>query len=298
MSGAGGAAVADMFNRQLHPQEKDLALEIVATARKRGIVNPDGTSISVEQIEGALRSADNKTYGELASSGMIVPLTGTTSTGALYDTTGMILQSDGSGKYWLVQSPSAFLNPPDHIRKLIMETSGGAESPYDWNAPSPGSQRPVVVNRYDAFGPFSPGWNTGDYSAGLPRSDFRSNPDVIFQAGFHVPASAGVGAGYNFSINNGDYSVKPDFIVGSFYDAGASIGIYGDAKYSGPAVVNIGPGIFALQVTPSNPAAWDEKPWYVLSRYINGVAVGVGVGKVAPINVTVDPTYISNGGNK
>ena len=298
MNGAGGAAVADMFNRQLHPQEKDLALEIVATARKRGIVNPDGTSISVEQIEGALRSADNKTYGEQGSSGMIIPLAGTTSTGALYDTTGMILQSDGSGKYWLVQSPSAFLNPPDHIRKLIMETSGGAESPYDWNAPPPGSQRPAVANRYDAFGPFSPGWNTGNYSAGLPRSDFRNNPDVIFQAGFHVPASTGVGAGYNFSVNNGAYSVKPDFIVGSFYDAGASIGIYGDAKYSGPAVINIGPGIVALQITPSNPAAWDEKPWYVLSRYINGVALGVGVGKVAPINVTVDPTYVSNGGNK
>ncbi|GEM_PF-6249916 len=53
-----------------------------------------------------------------------------------------------------------------------------------------------------------------------------------------------------------------------------------------------------MQVTPSNPIAWDEKPWYVPSRYVNGLGVGVGVGKVLPIYVTMNPTYKSGGGEK
>lgn len=92
--------------------------------------------------------------------------------------------------------------------------------------------------------------------------------------------------------------MKPDYMVGGVFDIGLSAGIYGDPQYSGPIVFNFGAGAFSMQVTPSNPMAWDEKSWYVPSRYVNGVGVGVGVGKVLPINVTVDPTYRSGGGEK
>lgn len=92
--------------------------------------------------------------------------------------------------------------------------------------------------------------------------------------------------------------MKPDYMVGGVFDIGLSEGIYGDPQYSGPIVFNFGAGAFSMQVTPSNPMAWDEKSWYVPSRYVNGVGVGVGVGKVLPINVTVDPTYRSGGGEK
>ncbi|WP_313695999.1 hemagglutinin repeat-containing protein, partial [Achromobacter mucicolens] len=296
-SGAGGAAVADMFNRQLHPEEKSLAQRVAADARMKGITNADGSDISADQIESALRAANNSSYGESASSGMVVPLDHTTSSANLFDSTGMSLQGDGGGRYWLVQSSGAMSNPNDTLRQLILANTGNDSSPYSWSAPPPG-QLVVFPQKYDSLGSFSPGWNTGDFSAGIPRSDYRNNPNFIFQGAFHLPASPGVGAGYAASWNKGSFDLKPDYMVGGVFDIGLSAGIYGDPQYSGPIVFNFGAGAFSMQVTPSNPMAWDEKSWYVPSRYVNGVGVGVGVGKVLPINVTVDPTYRSGGGEK
>lgn len=301
VSGAGGASVADMYNRQLHPEEKSLAQEVAAAARRKGITNPDGSDVTVGQIEAVLRAANNSTYGESSFTGMVIPLDGTTPVGAVYDNSGMMLQGDSAGRYWLVQSSSALLNPTDSIRQLVVESSGKDNSPYSWNAPAPGSVVPISLGGYNSLGPFSPGWNTGDYSAGLSRTDFRNNQNFIVQAGFHAPVSPGIGAGYTLSYGSGSYSLKPDCIVGGIFDVGVNAGFYGDSKYSGPAVINIGPGAFAIQLTPSNPAAWADKSWYYFSRYINGVAfgvgVGVGAGVVAPVNVTIDPTYRS-GDNK
>lgn len=113
-----------------------------------------------------------------------------------------------------------------------------------------------------------------------------------------MPASLGVSARYAASWNNGSYELKPDYMVGGVFYIGLSAGIYGNARYTGPTVFNFGAGQFSTQVTPSNPIAWDEKPWYVPSRYVNGLGVGVGVGKVLPIYVTMNPTYKSGGGEK
>ncbi|WMD19452.1 hemagglutinin repeat-containing protein [Achromobacter seleniivolatilans] len=51
-SGAGGALSADMFNRQLHPDEKVLANRIAADAKARGV------DVTAEQIEAQMRRMD------------------------------------------------------------------------------------------------------------------------------------------------------------------------------------------------------------------------------------------------
>lgn len=52
LSGAGGAAVADGYNRQLHPNEKELAKTIATEARAQGL------GYTVEQIEAQMRKMD------------------------------------------------------------------------------------------------------------------------------------------------------------------------------------------------------------------------------------------------
>lgn len=64
MSGADGALSADLYNRQLHPQEKTAAQQIAANAAAQGITNPDGSPITADQIENAMRAANNSQYGE------------------------------------------------------------------------------------------------------------------------------------------------------------------------------------------------------------------------------------------
>lgn len=49
LSGAGGAAVADMYNRQLHPDERTLAKKLAESFKARGM------NVSVEQIEEQMR---------------------------------------------------------------------------------------------------------------------------------------------------------------------------------------------------------------------------------------------------
>jgi len=49
LSGAAGAAVADGYNRQLHPEERDLAKSIAARAKEEGL------SYTVDQIEAQMR---------------------------------------------------------------------------------------------------------------------------------------------------------------------------------------------------------------------------------------------------
>lgn len=281
----------------MHPAEKTLAQKIADDAKARGITNADGSPITVDQIENTMRSANNSQYGESITTGMVVPLNGGTKSSQLYDTTGMLVTSDGAGNNYLVQNPSMLASPSDALRNLIQQDSGGANSPYSWNVPSPqAAQASNVAPKVDPYGPFSPGWNTGDYSAGLPSSDPRDNPTVVVQGGFHLPISPGVAVGPNASWSSGDgtFSIKPDVAVGEIGDAGVAIGLSGDSRYSGPSVVNIGMGKYlGIQVTPSNVTAWDEKSWYDPARYVNGVSVGFGVGYSAPINVTTDPTYQS-----
>ncbi|CAB3926690.1 hypothetical protein LMG3412_05889 [Achromobacter deleyi] len=292
ISGAGGAAVADMFNRQLHPEEVDLAKKVAENARKSGIKNSDGSPISEEQVKNALRAANNTIYEQTILSGMVVSLDLNTQGRDIYDTKGMLLYADGKGGYYLVQDQNMLIPPSEDIRGLIRDQSGKENSPYSWFAPAPGTVANNPIRR-DEINPFSPGWNTGDYSAGLSKTDFRLNPYLIVQAGYHVPTSFGIAQGANasFVVNDRQYVVKPDVLVGGVADFGVNVGIFGDSKYANSGVVNIGLGKYlGVQITPANDVAWVEKPWYSISRYINGLSGGIGLGVTSPVNMTIDPT--------
>ncbi|MGZ9709674.1 hemagglutinin repeat-containing protein [Glaciimonas sp. GNP009] len=72
--GANVGVIADVNNRQLHPDEKTLAKQLAA--------NSDG-KYTVEQVEDAMRSANNKALGEGVDAGAIVDVNG--DTGTVYD---------------------------------------------------------------------------------------------------------------------------------------------------------------------------------------------------------------------
>lgn len=283
------------FNRQLHQPEKTKAQQIAAAAKDQGLMNPDGSPITAAQIENAMRGANNSQYGEIAATGVVVPLNAGTPAGAVYDTARMKLVADSTGSY-LVQDPSMLATPSKALQDLITQNTGGSNSPYSWNAPS---TQNAAGPRIDATGPFTPAANgciTAECAAGMPNSDPRSNPDVTVQAGFHVPVSPGIAVGPNFSYtpSDGSASLKPDVAIGSLGDFGASINFSGDSRYSGPTSVGVGIGkYFGVQVVPSNVTAWQEKSWYDATRYINGVSVGIGAGFSTPVNASVDPTYQS-----
>ncbi|WP_392396181.1 hypothetical protein [Paraburkholderia caledonica] len=135
MSGANGALNANLYNRQLHPEEKSLAQKIAANAAARGIRNADGSPVTASQIENAMRAANNSQYGEIVATGVAVPLNTNTPVGAVYDTTGMKLVSGSSGNY-LVQDPSMLTTPSQMLQDLILANTGGGNSPYSWNDPS------------------------------------------------------------------------------------------------------------------------------------------------------------------
>ncbi|WP_347237467.1 hemagglutinin repeat-containing protein [Paraburkholderia sp. BL17N1] len=294
-AGAFAASNSDMYNRQLHPQEKTLAQKIAANAAAQGITNADGSPVTASQVENAMRAANNSQLGEFVATGVVVPLNANTPANAVYDTTGMKLAMDSTGNY-LVQTPSLLDAPSQTLQNLILQNTGGASSPYSWN---PASSQTATGPRIDAAGPFTPAVNgciTAECAAGLSNSDPRNNPDVSVQAGFHLPLSPGIAVGPNFSYSPSDglASLKPDIALGSLGDLGANISFSGDPRFSGPTSIGVGIGkYFGVQVTPSNVTAWQEKSWYDATRYINGVSIGIGAGFSTPINASVDPTYQS-----
>ncbi len=154
------------FNRQLHPQEKTQAEKITANAKAQGITNPNGSLITVTQVENAMRSANNSQYGETIATGMVVPLDASTPASAVYDPTGMKLTNDGVGNNYLVQDPSMLASPSQAVMNLIQQNTGGTNSPYSWNVQSPEAAQANSTPALPA-NPFAPGWNTGDYAAGF-----------------------------------------------------------------------------------------------------------------------------------
>ena len=111
----GGAAAAfnsDANNRQLHPDEKTLA--------KRLAANSDG-KYTVEQVEDAMRAANNKALGEGVDAGAIVDVNGDTAT--VYDDGAKWSVVWKDGKQQLVQQiPS---NISRDLMTYIAQNSGG-----------------------------------------------------------------------------------------------------------------------------------------------------------------------------
>jgi len=217
LAGAGASSNNERFNRQLHEPEKTKAQQIAATAKAQGLTNADGSPITAAQIENAMRGASNSQYGETITTGMVVPLNASTPANAVYDTAGMKVQNDGAGNNYLVQDPVMLNTPSTTVMNLIQQSTGGANSPYSWSAPStPGTPMPTI----DATGPFSPAPNgciTGDCAAGLPASRQTAPPSVTYTAGI----GGTVVVGYGGSTGVGVY-FTPGF-GNTTFDAG----IYG-----------------------------------------------------------------------
>lgn len=191
-SGAFTGFNTDRFNRQLQPTEKALARRIAEDATRKGLINPDGSVITASQIENAMRSANNSALGESAWTGSVVPLNANTQASAIYDTTGMRVFVDYLGNKYLVQD-SAMLSPPsDGLRDLIVSNTGGKDSPYNWNVPaSEWVSKPIFTDaERGAGGPFSDGWNTGDYSARIRGVGRGIGPDYASVGTGSLSASA------------------------------------------------------------------------------------------------------------
>ncbi|MFL9954606.1 hemagglutinin repeat-containing protein [Paraburkholderia nemoris] len=271
MSGANGALNADLYNRQLHPQEKTAAQQIAANAAAQGITNPDGSPITADQIENAMRAANNSQYGEIAATGVVVPLNANTPASAVYDTTGMKLATDSTGNY-LVQDPSMLATPSKNVQDLITQNTGGASSPYSWGTSTAQAATPKI----DPYGPFSPGWNTGDNSVGfqqpgIPAPDYVAvngnalglagslsmnlhNGQVYVGAGGSVPVAPGasVTLGWlpsNYGLPNAVQGENTDQLLGggSYSVAACAYGACfgGNHAIGGATAVEVGLGIGA-----------------------------------------------------
>ncbi|MEX3949956.1 polymorphic toxin type 22 domain-containing protein [Paraburkholderia sp. EG287B] len=76
----------------------------------------------------------------------------------------MKLVTDSAGSYLVQdQDPSMLATPSKVAQDLITEGTGGASSPYSWGT----SSTQAATLKVDPHGPFSAGFNTGDYSAGF-----------------------------------------------------------------------------------------------------------------------------------
>ncbi|WP_454725880.1 MULTISPECIES: hemagglutinin repeat-containing protein [Cupriavidus] len=203
---AGAAGMADAYNRQLHPQEKDLARQIAQQAVARGIRNPDGSPVTSDQIENAMRSANNSKYGETSATGALVPLNDNTKASQIYDTTGMVVVNDGAGHNSLMQDPSMLVTPSETIQNLIIQNTGGESSQYSWNGPAPDAATSNASNT--PVNPFTPAPNgciTAECAAGLGQQGRGLLPDY---------ATGGV------SVLSGSASATVNLYDGTSYVAG------------------------------------------------------------------------------
>jgi len=178
---AGAAGMADAYNRQLHPQERDLARQIAAQGAKQGITKPDGSPYTSDEIQNAMRSANNSQYGETSATGALVPLNANTKASDIYDTTGMVVVNDGAGHNSLMQDPSMLATPSQTLQNLITQNTGGSNSPYSWNM-TPPDKDSVGGPVYSNNSPY-PGGScaTGECGAGVGPAKISAPPPTTAQ---------------------------------------------------------------------------------------------------------------------
>jgi filamentous hemagglutinin len=150
VQGAATALTVDANNRQLHPEEKALAAQLAAKSSGK---------YTQAQIEEALRASGNSALGEDVTTGVVVPLTKDTPANTIYDTTGMRLTNYGNGQSYLVQAVASQVDSA--LAAYIKSNTGDT---YSWSNGTLGIGSPSVTKPAN---PFAPGWNTGNYSAGL-----------------------------------------------------------------------------------------------------------------------------------
>lgn len=123
-AGAASAFNVDLNNRQLHEdkiaKEKTLAKQLAEKSSGR---------YSVEEIEDALRVAENKALGEDILKGAVIKLDGKTTAADLSDVKGMVLVTDSQGNRYLVQTGLQKF-PSRELQEFISSNTG---STYSWD---------------------------------------------------------------------------------------------------------------------------------------------------------------------
>jgi hypothetical protein len=132
---AGNAAMAvDVYNRQLHQKEQNLAKQLAAKS---------GGKFTEKQIADAMRGSGNSALGEDTTKGMVVLLNKDTRANELYDAGGMRVVSDGGSKSFLVQTIDSNVAPA--LAKFIHDNTGGDKSPYSWGDDGVGNYSALVI---------------------------------------------------------------------------------------------------------------------------------------------------------
>jgi len=87
-----------------------------------------------------------------------------------------------------VQDPSMLATPSTALQDLITQSTGGTSSPYSWGT----SSTQAAKLKIDPYGPFSPGYNTGDYSAGFGTAGRGLAGDYVSGGASILSGAAGV----------------------------------------------------------------------------------------------------------
>lgn len=184
-SGAATALNADMNNRQLHPEERNVAEKLAAASHGK---------YTEAQIEAAMRAGGNIKLGESVTAGMVVPLTADTSAKELYDATGMLLSKPGDGRTYLVQQISTQVDP--ELAAYIRANTGGAASPYTWEPSVLGVKPPAApVAVMNPFMANSSGCVTAECAAGVPETRNHTPGETRFLGILQATAGAGQAIG-------------------------------------------------------------------------------------------------------
>jgi filamentous hemagglutinin len=136
VGGGAGAAMAgagDLYNRQLHPEEQQLAEKLAAQSNGQ---------YTVEQIEDAMRLSGNSELNETSTTGLLVPID---QSGAIYDVHAnwlLVSGPDGNAQYLLQQVPSQV--SPDLV-SYITSSTGGIYSSYKWSLDQQGKGKEPII---------------------------------------------------------------------------------------------------------------------------------------------------------
>ncbi|CAH2776735.1 MAG: hypothetical protein PPHEINF_1080 [uncultured Paraburkholderia sp.] len=123
MSGANGALAADMYNRQLHPQEKPLTQQLAAAANARGLTNADGSPVTATDVANQLAQMGYSANG-VTESGAAATVEGAKpNDGSTWVNAGV---DQNTGKTIWAQTPGP-ANPT--LQTFILQNTNGADVP-------------------------------------------------------------------------------------------------------------------------------------------------------------------------
>jgi hypothetical protein len=183
----------DVFNRQLHSEEKSIAAKLAAAS---------GGKYTADQVAAAMRASGNKKFGEDVTAGMVVPLNAGTTAKELYDTTGMLLTNAGVGHAFLVQQIPSQVDP--ELATYIRNNTGGSSSPYTWEPSVLGIKpAPVSVAAQNPFTPNSAGCITAECAAGIAPSFNHRAGETQFLGGLQAVGGGAQAVGGGALVGGG-----------------------------------------------------------------------------------------------